>query len=73
MFFGLILGSCFDDLFYVFVIAFSRQFLLMIFYSFLGRSLNCANLKIIEISLVLIHYFALGTFGRQSIVTSISS
>ena len=58
--------SCFFH--YLFEVVF-----LMIFYSFLDRSLNCVNPKIIEISLVLIHYFALGTFGRQSIVTSISS
>ena len=34
--------------------------------------LNCTNLKIIENSLVLIHYFALGTFRRRWIFEAIS-
>ena len=42
------------------------------FYSFLDRSSNFANPKNIEISLVLLGYFALGTFRRRSIFGPIS-
>ena len=45
----------------------------MNFYSFLDRSLNCGNPKIIEISLVLLHYFALGTFRRRPVFEAISN
>ena len=44
----------------------------MFFSSFLDRSLNCVNPEIIEFSLVLIGYFALGTFRRRSLFRSIS-
>ena len=65
MVFGSILG--------VFLIDFSCFFhcclevvFLMFFISFLDRSLNFANPKIIDFSLVLIHYFAVGTSNRRS-------
>ena len=44
----------------------------MIFYSFPDRALNCVNPEIIEIPLVLICYFALGTFRTRSIFRQIS-
>ena len=62
---------CFND-FSCFCRYLFEAVFLMNFYSFLDRSLNCVNPKIIEISLVLIHYFALGTFRRRSIFGPIS-
>ena len=64
--FDSILDRFFNDFSCFFHYLFEAVFL-MIFYSFLDRSLNCVNPKIIEISLVLIHYFALGTFRRRPI------
>ena len=69
--FDSILNSFFNDFSCFFHYLFEAVFL-MIFYSFLDRSLNCVNPKIIEISLVLIHYFALGTSNRRSIFRLIS-
>ena len=68
---GLILAPFFND-FLCFVYCLFEVVFLMFFYSFLGRSLNCANPKIIDFSLVLIGYFALGTFRRRSTFRSIS-
>ena len=67
LYFGLIFKwfSCF------FHCLFEAVFL-MFFFSFLDRSLNSANPKIIEISLVLLSYFALDTFRRRSIFGRIS-
>ena len=64
---GLILAPFFNDLLCFFYCLFEAVFL-MCFYSFLGRSLNCANPKITDVSLVLIRYFALGTFRRRLII-----
>ena len=66
MVFGFILGLFLDDFSCFFHCLFEAVFL-MNFYSFLDRSLNCVNPKIIDFSLVLIGYFALGTFRRRSI------
>ena len=66
MVFGSILAQLFDDFSCLFHCIFETGFL-MIFYSFFDRALNCANPKIIDLSLVLICYFALGTFRRRSI------
>ncbi len=69
--FGSILSLFFHDFSCFFHCLFEAVFL-MIFNSFLDRSLNCVNPEIIEISLVLISYFALGTFRRRSLFRSIS-
>ena len=69
--FGSISAPFFDD-FSCFVHCFFEAVFLIYFYSFLDRSLNSANHKIIEISFVLICYFALGTFRRRSIFRPIS-
>ena len=69
--FDSILDCFFNDFSCFFHYLFEAVFL-MIFYSFLGRSLNCGNPKIIDFSLVLIGYFALGTFRRRSIFRKIS-
>ena len=71
MLFGSILGLFFDDFSCFFHCLFEAVFL-MIFYSFLGRSLNWANPKNLDFSLVFIGYFALGTFRRRSIFRKIS-
>ena len=71
MIFGFILGLHVLMSFHVFFFAFSRLFFGCCF-SFLDRSLNYANPKIIEISLVLLGYFALDTFRRRSIFGQIS-
>ena len=65
MVFGSIWDLFLDDFSCFFHCLFEAVFL-MIFYSFLDRSLNCVNPEIIEISLVLIGYFALGTIRRRS-------
>ena len=67
MVFCSILSLFLDDVSCFFHCLFEAVFL-MICYSFLGRSLNWANPKIIDLSLALICYFALGTFRRRSIV-----
>ena len=59
-------GHLFDD-FSMFFASLFRDHLLMIFLFFPNRFLNRANPKIIEISLVLIGYSALGTFRKRSI------
>ena len=64
--FGSILAPFFNGFSCLFHCLFEVVFL-MICFSFLDRSLNCANPKIIDFSLVLIGYFALGTFRRRSI------
>ena len=65
MLFGSMLGPFFND-FSCFVHCLFEAVFLMMFYSFLGRSLNWANPKNLELSLVFIGYFALGTFRRLS-------
>ena len=69
--FGSILRLFFHDFSCFFHCLFEAVFL-MNFNSFLDRYLNCANPEIIEISLALIGYFALGTFRRRSIFGPIS-
>ena len=64
--FDSILDRFFNDFSCFFHYLFEAVFL-MIFYSFLDRSLNCVNPKIIDFSLVLMGYFAFGTFRRRSI------
>ena len=64
--FGLNFESFFND-FSCFCHCLFEAVFLMMFYSFLDRSLNCVNLKIIDCSLVLIGYVALATFRRRSI------
>ena len=59
-------------IFHVFVHCLFEAVFLMVLYSFLGRSLNWANPKNLDFSLVSIGYFALGTFRRRSIVRKIS-
>ena len=71
MVFGFILGLFWDD-FSCFFHCLFEAVVLMIFYSFLGRSLNWANPKNLDLSLVSIGYFALGTFRRRSIFRKIS-
>ena len=71
MLFGLILGQFVDEFSCFFHCLFEAVFL-MILYSFLGRSLNWANPKNLDFSLVFIGYFALGTFRRRSIFRKIS-
>jgi len=68
--FSTIFGLFFND-FSCFVRCFFEVVFLMIFYGIFDRSLNCVNPKIIEISLVFIGYFALGTFCRRSIFRQI--
>ncbi len=65
MVFSLILALVLDGFSCFFHCLFEAVFL-MIFLSFLDRSLNSANPQIIEFSLVLLGYFALGTFRRRS-------
>jgi len=69
--FSTIFGLFFND-FSCFVRCLFEVVFLMIFYGIFDRSLDCVNLKIIEISLVFIGYFALGTFCRRSIFRQIS-
>ena len=71
MLFGSILDPFVDDVSCFFHCLFETVFL-MFFYSFLGRSLNRANPKNLDLSLVFIGYFALGTFRRRSIFRKIS-
>ena len=71
MVFGSILVPFFDD-FSCFVHCLFEAVFLMFFYSFLGRSLNWANPKNLDFSLVFIGYFALGTFRRRSIFRKMS-
>ena len=71
MVFGSILAPFIDDFSCFFHCLFETVFL-MSFYSFLGRSLNWANPKNLDFSLVFIGYFALGTFRRRSIFRKIS-
>ena len=66
MVFGSIWGLFFND-FSCFVRRLFEVVFLMIVYGIVDRSLNCVNLEIIEIPLVFIGYFALGTFCRRSI------
>ena len=61
-----IFGRFFNDFSCFFHYLFEAVFL-MIFYSFLGRSLNWANPKNLDFSLVFMRYFALGTFRRRAI------
>ena len=65
MVFGSILGGFLIDCSCFFHCRF-EAFLKMFFIRFLDRSLNFANPKIIDFSLVLIHYFAVGTSNRRS-------
>ena len=62
--------SCFDSFWLCFGMIVHVFF--MFFFSFLDRSLNSANPKIIEMSSALLGYFALGTFSRRSIFGPIS-
>ena len=64
--FGSILSLFFNEFSCFFHCLFEAVFL-MNFNSFLDRSLNCVNPKIIDFSLVLIGYSALGTFRRRSL------
>ena len=68
--FSTIFGLFFND-FSCFVRCLFEVVFLMIFYGIFDRSLNCVNPEIIEISLVFIGYFALGTFCRRSIFRQI--
>ena len=70
MVFGSILASFLDEFSCFFHGLFEAVFL-MICLRFLDRSQTSANPKIIEISMVLLAYFALGTFHRRSIFGSI--
>ena len=72
MLFGSILAPFFN-VFYCFFHCLFETVLWTCFFSFLDRSLNCANPKIIEKSLVLIHYFALGAFRRRPVFEAISN
>ena len=67
---GSILAPFLDDFSCFFHGLFEAVFL-MFFFSFLDRSLNSANPKIIEFSLVLLGYFALGTFHSGPICDEI--
>ena len=66
MVFGSICGLFLKDFSCFFHCLFETVFL-MVFIDFLNRSLNRVNSEIIEFSLALIGYLALGTFRRQSI------
>ena len=71
MVFGSIGDLFFNDL-SCFVHCLFEAVFLMIVSSFLGRSLNWANPKNLDFSLVFICYFALGSFRRRSIFRKMS-